>query len=179
MNSSTGQRFTLQEGLCIAFCATFVVIARAALRLHLNIPGHAMFFTIFFIMLGRGCVARFGAATLVGLVAGFVCMLLGMGKGGPLMILKFALPGLVVDLAAAFHPALFSSLLWSVVTGALASATRFGTVALVDGLMGMDKTVVLQHALLSASFSMLFGALGAAMVPAVVRRLEVSGLIAR
>jgi len=35
----------LKEALFLGFCAVFILFTRAALRLHLGIPGHAMFFT--------------------------------------------------------------------------------------------------------------------------------------
>jgi hypothetical protein len=98
------KKFTLQEALFLAFCACFIVITRAVFRLHLNIPGHAMFFTMFFLILGRGCVPKMGAATLVGLLAGLLCTLLGMGKGGPLILMKFLFPALMVDLVGFFPP---------------------------------------------------------------------------
>ena len=75
------KRFSLKDAIFLGFCATFIVITRAGLRLHLNIPGHAMFFMCFFLLLAVGCVPRMWAATIVGLVAGVVAVLLGIGTG--------------------------------------------------------------------------------------------------
>ena len=72
--TSTGERiylwrrFTLREALLLGFCATFIILTRAGLRLHLHLPGHVMFFTMFFFLLARGCVPKIGAVTLVGLI---------------------------------------------------------------------------------------------------------------
>ena len=76
-----------------------------------------MFFTMFFLILGRGCVPKLGAATLVGLLAGLLCTLLGMGKGGPLIILKFVVPGLIVDLAGLFSSGLAGSYVACAIVG--------------------------------------------------------------
>ena len=172
------KKFTLQEALCLAFCACFIVITRAVFRLHLNIPGHAMFFTMFFLILGRGCVPRLGAATLVGLLAGLLCTLLGMGKGGPLILLKFLLPALIVDLAGLFSTGLSGSYLACAIVGALGAASRFLSIIGVEWIIGMDWDIILQHALISSSCGVIFGVLGSLMAPPIVRKLTVHGLIA-
>jgi ABC-type thiamin/hydroxymethylpyrimidine transport system permease subunit len=167
----------LQDAIYLGFCATFIVITRAVLRLHLKIPGHSMFFMMFFLMLGRACIQRHGAATLTGLVAGIISMLLGMGKGGPLIILRFLLPGVMVDVAFALFPLIPTSYVACIVAGAIASSVRFFPSVLVDWLMGMEKAIVLQHALIGSVMGMLFGGLGSAMIPPIVRRLKSHGLI--
>jgi len=169
--------FSLQDALYLGFCATFIVITRAGLRFHLKIPGHSMFFTMFFLMLGRACVQKKGAATLIGLVAGILGALLGMGKGGPLNILKFVLPGFIVDIAFALYPLVVTSYVACVLTGAAASSTRFFPSVLIDWLVGMDRTILFQHALIGAGMGMIFGGLGSALIPPLVRRLKNHGLI--
>jgi hypothetical protein len=171
------KKFTLQEALCLAFCACFIVITRAVFRLHLNIPGHAMFFTMFFLILGRGCVPRLGAATLVGLLAGLISTLLGMGKGGPLILLKFLVPALIVDLSGLFSHGLAGSYLACAIVGALGAASRFLTIIMVEWVLGMDWDLILQHALISSAFGILFGVLGSLMVPPIFRKLTAHGLI--
>jgi len=171
------KRFTLQEAICLGFCASLIVITRGVLRLHLNVPGHAMFFTMFFLILARGCVPRLGAATLVGLVAGLLCTLLGMGKGGPLIILKFVIPGLIVDAGGIIYSGFPGSYMACALIGAIASASRFLTIIVVEWVIGMDWSLILQHAALSSSFGVLFGAAGSMMAPLVIRRLKGSGLI--
>ena len=92
--------FDTREALLLAFFATFVVLTKAALRWHLHLPGHSMFSIALLLVLARACVRRPATASLVGLLAGVACALLGMGKGGPLIALKLALPGVVIDLGA-------------------------------------------------------------------------------
>lgn len=169
--------FDLRQSLYLAFCGTFVVIARAALRLHLHITGHSMFFNMFFLMLARGAVRKFGAATLAGLLAGFLCMVLGMGKDGLIQVLRYGLLGLVVDLAAAVLPTLFRSYLACLIVGALAASTRGIWLGIADLMAGMELSLMLQHVLIASGMNMLFGAAGGLLVPAVVKRLEINGLI--
>ncbi len=58
------KRFVLRDAIFLGFCAIFIVITRAGLRLHFNIPGHAMFFMCFFLLLAAGCVPKMWAATM-------------------------------------------------------------------------------------------------------------------
>jgi hypothetical protein len=177
MNNNFISKFKLNEALYLGFCATFIVITRAVLRLHLSVPGHAMFFTMFFLMLGRGCVPKMWAATFIGLVAGVICAALGMGKGGPLVIIKFVLPGVIVDCCGAFYPGLFSSFLGCMIAGAIASASRALTLVSIDWLVGMEKTLIVQHVLVVSFMNVLFGALGSMMVPPVFRKLKAHNLV--
>lgn len=171
------KRFNLREAIWLGFCATFIMITRAALMLKLNIPGHAMFFTMFFLILGRGCVQRLGAATLVGLIAGIMCTMLGMGKEGPLLIIKFVLPGIIVDAAALLYSRLAFSIPACVIVGAIAAAFRYATSMGIDWLVEMDYDIMLKKALIGSTMNILFGAAGSALVPLVVRRLKAHGLI--
>lgn len=171
-------RFRLREALFLSFCATFIVIAKAILRLHLHVTGHSMLFTMFFLILARGAVPRKGAATFVGLIAGLLSLILGMGaKSGPLVVLKFLLPGLVIDIAAALYPMLAHRYIACVIAAAAAAGSRVIILAMVDWLVGMDLELVLQHIVLSSIMNIAFGAIGGAMVPPVVRRLAANGLI--
>jgi hypothetical protein len=102
---------------------------------------------------------------------------LGMGNGGPLVILKLLFPGIVVDLCGFFIPGVGLNYAATIATGALASASRFLTLMIIDRLMGMEWQIILQHAAVASFFNMLFGCLGAAMVPPVLRRLKRAGLV--
>jgi len=80
-----------------------------------------------------------------------------MGKGGPLLVLKLLLPGLVVDLGARLPlaPAPRAALV-----GALAGASGFFPSAAVEALAGAPADLVPQHARVSAVGEAAFGALG-------------------
>jgi len=167
----------LNESLFLGFCAALLVITKAAFRWHLGISGHAMLFTAFFLLLARGCVRFRAAASLTGLLAGIAAALLGMGKGGPLVIEKFLLPALAVDLGALLLPWLFGSMLLCALVGAAAGATKFFGRIAVDLLAGMDPAVAWKHSLIEAFAAMVFGAVGALGVPPVLRRLRAYGVL--
>jgi hypothetical protein len=166
-----------REALLIAFFATFVVLAKAALRWHLHLSGHSMFTTALFLVLARACVRRPGAATLVGVLSGVACALLGMGKGGPLIALKLALPGAIVDLGAAWRPDRFPETWRGALIGAAAGASHFLPVALIEALAGLPADLVLLHAAVSAGTKAGFGALGGVAGAVVASRLRHHGLL--
>ena len=168
----------LKEALFLGFCAVFILFTRAALRLHLGISGHSMFFTLFFLMLARACVHYRLSATFVGFLSGIMAVVLGLGKGGPLIMLKFLLPALVVDLGAVLLPGiLFQSYMLCGLLASCAAATKFIDTFVVDTLVGMDTTIAIQHAALKTLGGVLFGVAGSMLIPSVVRKLGAFGVI--
>ena len=167
----------LKEALFLGFCAVFILFTRAALRLHLGIPGHAMFFTLFFLLLARGCVSYRFSATFVGLLSGVMAVVLGLGKGGPLILIKFVLPAVVVDIGAMVIPVVFQSYLLCALLAAVAASTKAIDTYIVDSLVGMDETIILQHVLLKASGGVAFGVVGSLLIPPVIRKLKAYGAI--
>jgi hypothetical protein len=169
---------SLKDALFLGFCAVLIIAARAALRLHLKIPGHSMLFTLFFILLARGCVRNNLAASFTALLAGIMALVLGMGKGGPLILAKYLLPALVVDvMALILADRLFRSMGLCVLTAVLAASTRFISDAAMDLLAGMDFAIVVRHAGLQTASNMVFGSIGALGVPSVLRKLRAFGAI--
>lgn len=168
---------SLRDSLFIGFCSVFLVCARAALRLHLKIPGHSMLFTLFFLLVARGSVPFRWAGTMCGFLSGLLALTLGMGHGGPLLLLKFALPGLAVDVMALLFPRMFQSVFLCVLTGMLAGCTQFALGFFIDYLMGMDADVLVQHALIKSMGFIFFGAAGGVAVPAVLKKLQAYGVI--
>jgi len=118
-----------------------------------------------------------GAATITGLLAGIAAASLGMGKGGPLVIGKFLLPALGIDLGALLFRRLGQSYLLCALVGALSGATKFfGTIA-VDLLTGMDPSIAWRHSLFESFAAMVFGAAGGLCLPPVLRRLRAYGVV--
>lgn len=170
-------KLSLKDSLFLGFCAVFIIFSRATMRLHLGIPGHAMFFTIFFLMTARGCVRHPLASTFTGLLAGIFAMVLGLGKSGPMMLLIFIMPGIVIDAFALMAPVSFQSYLLSSLIAAAAASTKFFQAYIMNSLVEMDKTVALQKALWDASTAVLFGIVGGLLIPPVIRKLKAFGVI--
>lgn len=171
------EKLPLQESLFLGFCAVFILLTRVVLRLHLSISGHVMFFTVLFLMIARGCVSYGFAATFTSLLAGVGAMVLGIGQGGPLLLLKFVLPGLVIDIGAYIFTGMFQSYLLCALVGAVASSTKAIGTFIIDLLVGMDRTIIIQHAVFETAAAVLFGVAGSLFVPQVIKRLKCYGVI--
>lgn len=170
------KRFNMREAILLGFCATFIVLTRAGLRLHLHLPGHAMFFLMFFLLLARGCVPKTGAATLVGLITGLVSILLGI-TGSPLILLKFLIPALLVDIGGFIYPRYSTSYWACILLGIIATTGRALSIVGLEWLVGMEREIIMQKAFITVLVNSLYGGLGAALVPAIVRRLKANNLI--
>jgi hypothetical protein len=170
-------RFTMREALLLGFCATFIVLTKATLRMKLGISGHSMFFLLFFLLLARGLVQKTGAATLVGLLAGCMSLALGMGGKGPIKILNFLLPAIVVDGATLFVPKLPFIYPACILVAGIAAASKGVHSAALEYLAGAPAKIIMQKAALEGMFGAFFGMLGALPVPAVLRKLQTNKLI--
>lgn len=168
---------SLRDSLFLGFCAVFIVVFRMAFRWHLGISGHSMFYTIALLLLARGCVPFRWSATSSGILAGLMALMLGLGKGGPLIIAKFLFPALVIDLSALIWPLFFGSYLGVAMVAALAASTKFFNSLLMDWLVGMDKLLLVQHALIEAAGAIFFGVAGSLLIPPVLRKLKARGVI--
>lgn len=170
-------RLDTREALLVCFFAGFLVVGRAALRWHIQLPGHSLLPTALLLVVARACLPRAGSATLVGVLAGTACALLGLGRGGPLIALHLALPAVVVDAAAGPGARRLSAPAWGAAIGAAAGASSFVPVALVEALAGLPADLVLLHAALSAAAKTAFGAAGGAAGAALTARLRHHGLL--
>jgi len=94
-----------------------------------------------------------------------------------MLFAKFMLPGLVIDVTALLLPGLFQSFLLCLVVAALAGSTKFLDTWVIDWLVGMDRQVILQHALFEGGTAMAFGLLAGLLVVPVIRRLQSHGVI--
>lgn len=175
MSKNTG--LNLQDSLFIGFCATLLVALTGMLRLKLGISGHSMFLMCFFYLICYGVIGRFGGMLACGALAGLIAMALGVGKGGPMILLKFILPAVAMDLMALLLP-LSLGLRWRCILLAIIGCIAWASKGLLtDLLAGMTiEVAVIQYGLsvLKGSF---FGVLAALLVPPVLARLKAHDLI--
>ncbi|HJV35203.1 hypothetical protein [Geomonas sp.] len=171
------RHFTLREAVLLGFCATFIILTRAGLRLHLHLPGHVMFFTMFFFLLARGCVPKIGSVTLVGLITCLASALLGMGNVGVMVLVLYLLPALVVEVIGVVYPKFINGLLACAAVGMVASAVRAATASSVEVMIGLEDEFLVAKAITSITMNAVFGGLGSLAVPSIVRTLKRNGLI--
>ncbi|MCJ8301470.1 core component of ECF transporter [Shewanella sp.] len=169
--------FSLQDALFIGFCATLLVALKSMLRLKLGLSGHSMFLMTFFYLICYGVVGRLGAITACGLLSGVVAMILSVGKGGPLILVKFALPALAMDLSLIVLLGLFT-LRWRCITVGLVGCLAWAMKGWVeDLLLGMTMQVALVQFGLSMLKGGAFTVLAASLVPPILERLRSHDLL--
>lgn len=175
MNKSMS--FNLQDALFIGFCATLLVALKSMLRLKLGLSGHSMFLMTFFYLICYGIVGRLGAITACGVLSGLVAMVLSVGKGGPLILLKFAIPALAMDMSLIVLAGLFT-LRWRCITVGLVGCLAWAMKGWVEDLLvGMTMQVALVQFGLSMLKGGVFTVLAASLVPSVLERLKSHDLL--
>jgi hypothetical protein len=92
--------FSTFQLILLALFAALIVVAKIALRLPLQLPGHSGIFWMAIVIVAAGVVPRRGAASLIGLTSGILAAFLGLGDLGALnTLLSYTVVGVGTDLA--------------------------------------------------------------------------------
>ena len=92
--------FSTFQLILLALFAALIVVAKIALRLPLQLPGHSGIFWMAIVIVAAGVVPKVGAASLVGLTSGIIAAFLGMGDFGALnTFLSYTMVGVGTDVA--------------------------------------------------------------------------------
>jgi len=92
--------FSTFQLILLALFAALIVVAKIALRLPLQMPGHSGVFWMALVIVASRAVPRPGASSLVGLTSGVIAAFLGMGDLGALnTFLSYTAVGVGTDLA--------------------------------------------------------------------------------
>jgi ABC-type thiamin/hydroxymethylpyrimidine transport system permease subunit len=92
--------FSTFQLILLALLAVLIVVAKVALRLPLQMPGHSGLFWMAIVLVAAGVVRKPGAASLVGLTSGILAAFLNMGDFGALnTLLSYSMVGVGTDLS--------------------------------------------------------------------------------
>lgn len=92
--------FSTFQLVLLALFAALVVVAKIALKLPLQLPGHSGLFWMALIVVAAGVVPKPGAASLVGLTSGILAAFMGLGDFGALeTLVSYTMVGVGADLA--------------------------------------------------------------------------------
>lgn len=92
--------FSTFQLILLAQFAALIVVAKIALRLPMQLPGHSGIFWVAIVIVAAGVVPKAGATSLVGLTSGLIAAFLGMGDLGALnTLLSYTAIGIGTDLA--------------------------------------------------------------------------------
>jgi hypothetical protein len=170
--------FTTFELVLLALFSALVVVAKIALRLPVQLPGHSGLFWMAIVIVAAGVVPKRGAASLVGLTSGILAAFLGMGDFGALnTLLSYTMVGVGTELA-----------LWllqapqNVIAAALAGVIGHLGKFLVKWALGVITGAPLGFVALGLAWSMVnyvvWGALGGALGGLTLKALRKAGFFA-
>ncbi len=170
--------FSTFQLILIALFAALVVVAKIALKLPLQLPGHSGIFWMAILVVASRVVPRPGSTSLVGLTSGLLAAFLGLGDFGALdTFLSYTLAGVGTDLALLLlgNP---ENLVVAGLAGIFGHLAKF----LVKWVMGLVSGAPLGFVALGLVWSLgsyvLFGALGGVLGGLTIRALRKAGFFA-
>lgn len=165
--------FSTFQLILLALFAVLIVVAKIALRLPLQMPGHSGIFWMAIIVVAAGVVPKRGAASLVGLTSGIVAAFLGLGDFGAIdTFLSYTAVGIGTDLALLLLRSP-ENLVVAALVGALGHTAKFLVKWAIAGLAGAPAGFVALGLARSLVGYVVFGALGGllgALTLAALRR---------
>jgi len=170
--------FSTFQLILLALFAALIVVAKIALRLPLQLPGHSGIFWMAIIVVAAGVVPKRGAASLVGLTSGIMAAFLGLGDFGALdTLLSYTAVGVGADLALLLlrNP---ENLIVAVLVGALGHMGKFLVKWAIAGLAGAPAGFVALGLARSLLGYIIFGALGGLLGALTLAALRRAGFFA-
>jgi hypothetical protein len=164
--------FTLRDVLLVAIVADLIVLAKVFLRVPLHVPGHTGVVVVALFVVGAGLIDRRGAATLIGLLAGLLAVVFGLGTVPLITWVRYVAMGVTVDLGLLFVPDLLERRSALVVVGALASLAKLSAAVLIGLLLELPLGFLFWGLGYAATTHAVFGALGGLLGFYVLRELR-------
>ncbi len=164
--------------ILLALFAALVVVAKIALRLPVQMPGHSGIFWMAIVIVAAGVVPKPGAASIVGLTSGILAGFLGMGDFGALnTFLSYTAVGVGTDLALLLlqDPENLISAAFSAALGHLGKFLVKWALSAVTGAPAGFIALGLARALVGY---IIFGALGGLLGALTLRALHKAGFFA-
>lgn len=170
--------FSTFELVLLALFAVLVVIAKVALRLPLQMPGHSGIFWMAILLVTSGVVRKPGATSLVGLTSGLLAAFLGMGDFGALnTLLSYTAIGVGVDLALLLLRDA-ENLLLATLVGVIGHMGKFLVKSALAALSGAPLGFVALGQVRAVVGYVVFGALGGLLGALTLRALRRAGFFA-
>jgi hypothetical protein len=170
--------FSTFQLILLALFAALIVVAKIALRLPLQMPGHSGIFWMAIMIVAAGVVPKRGAASLVGLTSGIMAAFLGLGDFGALdTLLSYTAVGVATDLALLLLGSP-ENLVVAMLAGALGHMGKFLVKWAIASLVGAPAGFVALGLAWSLIGYIVFGALGGLLGGLTLAALRKAGFFA-
>lgn len=163
---------TLRDVLLVAIVADLIVLAKGLMRLPLHVPGHSGVVIVALFVVGAGLIGRRGAATLIGLLAGVLAVLFGLGQVALVTWVKYVAMGATVDIALLVMPGLMGSRIALIVTGVFANMAKLTAAVIVGLLLELPLGFLVWGLGYAATTHAVFGGIGGLLGFYLVRQLR-------
>ena len=172
MSGTSTSKPGVRQMTVIALVAVMILIAKTTLRMPIKVPGHGGVLWIAALIIGRAVVRRPGSATLMGLIGGTLVAIFVPGDTAMFFtVLKYVLPGLMLDMLAPLFDGRFDRMPFAVLVGGVAHACKV-VVDLLQGLAaGLPRSVLFTGVTFELALHIAFGALGGLIAAIVLRVL--------
>jgi hypothetical protein len=171
--------FSTFQLILLALFAALVVVAKIALRLPLQLPGHSGIFWMAIVVVAAGVVHKPGAASLVGLTSGIIAAFLGLGDFGALnTFLSYTAVGVGTDLALWLLGGNPENLIVAALAATLGHTAKFLVKWGLGVAAGAPVGFVALGLLRAAIGYVVFGALGGLLGALTLRALRRAGFFA-
>jgi ABC-type thiamin/hydroxymethylpyrimidine transport system permease subunit len=168
--------FSTFELILLALFAALIVVAKIALRLPLQLPGHSGIFWMAIIIVAAGVVPKVGAASLTGLTSGILAAFLGLGDFGALnTFLSYTMVGVGTDLALLLLGRNPENLIVATLAGTFGHIAKFLVKWGLGVLTGAPVGFVALGLLRAIVGYLIFGALGGLLGALTLRALRRAG----
>ncbi len=170
--------FTTFQLILLALLSVLIVVAKIALRLPLQLPGHSGIFWMAIVIVAAGVVPRRGAVSLVGLTSGIIAAVLGLGDLGALdTLLSYTAVGLGAELALLILGSP-EALVTAVLAGTVGHVGKFVVKWALATIVGAPAGFVALGLARSLVSYILFGALGGLLGGLTLAALRRAGFFA-
>lgn len=176
INSPTGKpymfKLSLADLLRSTMFGTITAVINDITRMPLKMPGHTSIWWMGILLLGKGIVPKFGSGIIMGIVSGILAVVLGLGKEGVFVFLKYFAPGLLIDFLALFFLNKLDSLVVGGICGALMSLSKM----IADIVVGTIINIPLLFLVAGLGFvslsHLIYGAIGGVLAAILIKRLK-------
>ncbi len=171
--------FSTFELILLVLFAALIVVAKIALRLPLQLPGHSGIFWMAIMVVAVGVVHKPGAASLVGLTSGLIAAFLGLGDFGALnTFLSYTAVGVGTDLALWLLGGNSENLVVATLAATLGHTAKFLVKWGLGVLTGAPVGFIALGLLRAMIGYVVFGALGGLLGALTLRALRRAGFFA-
>ncbi|MDV3426835.1 MAG: hypothetical protein LIR50_06545 [Bacillota bacterium] len=94
---------SFKESIFSAFLGTLIALSKL-IRIPIHVPGHSGLIWIAILTFGCLLIRKKGSGTLMGVTAGFLAYVFGIGNEGPFVFFKYFMPGFSMDIILRYIP---------------------------------------------------------------------------